>query len=224
VLVHEGDTVHADQPLLRMSSLMAASMNSSATAQVGSAKYQAISAELQGQSIGAAAARQNASLRSTSLAQEAVSSLEITAPSDGIILTHDPGSLLNQDVAGGQPLLDLADPGPPMVRVYIPVSDLDRISPGSEVALSLPDRFTILRMPLAPYAGNAEALPTGLIAKQKYQGIKLPVFYCSHMELPASIGTTLFGASGKAKIFGARRSLAARGYTTLTNLAKAHVW
>jgi putative peptide zinc metalloprotease protein len=224
VLVQEGETVHAGQPLLKMSSLMAGSMHSSAAAQSGNAQYQAISAELQGQSIGAAAAQQNASLRSTSLAREAVSSLEITAPSDGVVLTPDPGSLLNQDVAAGQPLLDLANAAPPMVRVYIPASALDRVTPGSEVALSLPDRFSILRIPLAPFGGDAVSLPDGLIASQKYQGIKLPVFYCSRMTLPTSAGTPLFGVSGQAKIFGKRRSVAARGFTVLANLAKAHVW
>lgn len=224
VLAHQGETVHAGQPLLRMSSLMAASMHASSAAQSGGAQYQAISAELQGQSIGAAAAQQNASLRSTALAREAVSSLEITAPSDGIVLTQDPGSLLNQDVAAGQPLLDLADAIPAVVRVYIPVSALDRIKPGSEVALSLPDRFSILRVPLAPFGGDSETLPPGLTPMQSYKGIKLPVFYCSRIPLPASAGGAKFGASGQAKIFGERRSLAARGYTVLANLIRAHVW
>jgi putative peptide zinc metalloprotease protein len=224
VLVNRGETVHAGQPLIRMSSLMAASMHSSAAAQAGSAHYQAVSAELQGQSIGAAAAQQNASLRSTYLAGEATSSLEISAPIGGVILTEDPGSLLNQDVAAGQPLLDLASAGPPMVRVYIPVSALDRIAPGSEVALALPDRFSVLRIPLAPFGGDAETLPAGLIKRQNYQGVKLPVFYCSRMTLPASAGNVLFGVSGQAKIFGERRSLAARVYTIVANLTKAHVW
>jgi biotin carboxyl carrier protein len=224
VLVKEGETVFTGQPLLRMSSLMAASMHSSASAQAGSAQYQAVSAELKGQSIGPAAAQQNASRHSTSLAGEAVSSLEITAPSAGIVLTQDPGSLLYRNVAAGQSLLDLASAAPPVVRVYIPVSALDRITPDSEVALALPDRFSILRIPMAPFGSDAEALPAGLIPKQKYQGIKLPVFYCSRMALPASARNALFGVSGPAKIFGERRSLAARGYTILANLAKAHVW
>jgi putative peptide zinc metalloprotease protein len=224
VLVRQGDLVRAGEPLLRMSSPIAASMHSSASAQARSAEYQAVSAELKGESIGSAAAQQNASRRSTFLAREAVSSLEITAPSDGVVLTQDPGSLLNQNVAAGQPLLDLANSAPPVVRLYIPVSALDRIAPGDEVAISLPDRFSILRMPLAPLGGDAESLPEGLIPKQKYEGIKLPVFYCSRMELPALAGNTLFGVSGQAKIFGARRSLAARGYTILANLTKAHLW
>jgi putative peptide zinc metalloprotease protein len=224
VLVNQGQTVHAGQPLLLMNSSMAASMHSSAAAQTGRAKYDAVSAELQGQSIGAAAAQQNASLHSTSLAREAASSLEIRAPSDAVVLTQDPGSLLNQDVAAGQPLLDLADSTPAMVRVYIPVSALDRIPPGSEVALALPDRFSIIRMQLAAFGGDAQNLPEGLIPHQDYKGVKLPVFYCSRMALPASAGNALYGVSGQAIVFGQRRSLAARGFTILANLTKAHVW
>jgi hypothetical protein len=140
------------------------------------------------------------------------------------VLTQDPGSLLNQDVAAGQPLLDLASAGPTMVRVYIPASALDRIGPGSEVALSLPDRFSILRMPLTPFGGDAVPLPGGLIPKQKYEGIKLPVFYCSRIPLPTSGGNELYGVSGQARIFGKRRSLAARGFAILANLTKAHIW
>jgi hypothetical protein len=44
------------------------------------------------------------------------------------------------------------------------------------------------------------------------------------MTLPASAGNVLFGVSGQAKIFGERRSLAARVYTIVANLTKAHVW
>jgi putative peptide zinc metalloprotease protein len=224
VLVQQGETVHAGQPLLKMSSLMAASMHSSAAAQAGNAQYQAAFAELKGQSIGPAAAQQNESRRSTNLAREAVSTLQLTAQIDGVVLTQDPGSLLGRDVAAGQSLLDLASTGSPVVRVYIAVSALDRIASNSEVALALPDRFSILRLPLAPFGSDAEALPAGLIPKQKYQGIKLPVFYCSRIALPASAGNGFFGVSGQAKIFSKRRSLAARGYTILANLTKAHVW
>jgi len=224
VLVQQGETVHAGQTLLRMSSLMAASMHSSAAAQTGSAKYQAVEAELQGKSIGSAAARQNASLRSTSLARDAVSSLDITAPSDGVVLTQDPGSLLNQDVAAGQPLLDLAADGQRVARVYVPVYALERIHPGDEVAFQLPGRFSVVRLPFAAPGGDAVTLPPGLIANQKYKGVKPPVYYCTRLVLPASAGNPLIGDSGQALIFGDRRSLAARFFEIAADLVKTHIW
>ena len=224
VLVEQGDAVRAGQPLLRMSSPMAAAMRSSAAAQTDSARFHAVTAELHGDSISAAAAQQDASARSTGLAGEAQSSLVVSAPADATVLTLNPGALLHQDVASGQPLLELADAGPRFARIYIPVSALERIPPGAEVALALPDRFSIVRLTLTPPGGDAVTLPPGLVATQNYKGVKLPVFYCSRIPLPPSAGNPLFGVSGEAKIFGARHCIAERFLTIAFNLVKAHVW
>jgi putative peptide zinc metalloprotease protein len=224
VFAQQGETVRAGQPLLRMSSPDAASMHSAAAAQASNASFRAFSAEIQGDSIGAAAAGQTASARSTALAREAQSSLDITAPVDATVFTQNPAALLGQQVASGQALLELGDAGPRSVRVYIPVSALERIHPGAEAALRLPDRFSIVRVALPPLGGDAVTLPPGLVASQDYKGIKLPVFYSARMTLPASAGEPLFGVSGQAKIFGERRSFAERLASTVINLIKAHVW
>jgi putative peptide zinc metalloprotease protein len=224
VLVQEGERVRTGQPLLEMSSDAVASMRSSAAAQTGNAKYQAFAAELGGRSIGTAAAEQSAAARSTGEASEAQSSLVVAAPADGTVLTSDPEALLGQSVASGQSLLELADAGPRIVRVFVPAAALDRIPAHADVALALPGRFTILRIPLAPLGGDAVNLPPGLVAQQDYKGIKLPVFYSASMILPASAGDLPLGISGAAKIFGVRHSLAERFAMVVTNLVRAHVW
>lgn len=224
VLVHDGETVRAGQPLLEMSSPAAASLQSSATAERGSARFDAYSAELKGQSIGGAAARQNGAAHLAAIAREARSSLVIAAPSDGIIVTQNPGLLRDENVGAGQPLLDLADAGPRLIRIFIPVSVLDRVPRGSEVAFSLPGYLHVQHMTLAPPGGSAETLPAGLVARQDYKGIALGTFYVSRMTLPAAISNPMFGASGSAKIFGVRRSFAERVVFILLNMFKAHVW
>jgi putative peptide zinc metalloprotease protein len=224
VLVHEGEHVRAGQPLLTMSSPLATSMVDSAVAQTHNARFQAFNAELQGQSIGTAAAQQNAASRSSLLANEARSSLVVTGPENAIVLTHDPAALVGQQVGSGQPLLDLADDGQRAVRVYIPAAAIERISAGAGVALELPGRFSPLRLTLAQPGGESVNLPQGLVASQGYQGIKLPVFYSARMVLPASAGSPRFGEAGRAMIFGARRSVAERLFTIAADLVKAHVW
>jgi putative peptide zinc metalloprotease protein len=224
VLVREGEMVHAGQPLLRMSSPSSASMRSAAAAHAGDARYQAYSAELRGDSIGTAAVEQSASDRYVGLAREAQSALEITAPSDGTVLTQNPSALMDREVTSGQQLLDVAGAGPRIVRVYIPVSALDRIHSGLEVALALPDSFSVVRMTLGPLGGEAVSLPPGLVVSQDYRGIKLPVFYSARMTLPASAGEPMLGVSGQAKIFGERRSVAARALSVVLNLVKEHIW
>jgi putative peptide zinc metalloprotease protein len=224
VLVREGEMVHAGQPLMRMSSPFSAAMHSSATSHVSDSRFQAFSAELRGDSVGTAAASQGASDRYAGLAHEAQTALVIAAPSDGTVITQDPSALMDREVTSGQPLLDVAGAGPRIVRVYIPVSALDRIRPGMEVALALPDSFSVVRVALGPLGGEAVSLPQGLVMSQDYKGIKLPVFYSARMALPALAGEPMLGVSGQAKIFGARRSLAARALTVVLNVVKEHIW
>jgi putative peptide zinc metalloprotease protein len=224
ILVREGEQVRAGQPLLRMDSAAAASMGSAASAETGNARFQAFTAEMDGRSIGTAAAEQNAAVQSTAFAREAQSSLILTAPFAGVVLTQDPEALLNQSVASGEALLSVAEDGPRAVRVYVPTSELDRIPSGAQIGLALPGRFSILRMPLAPLGGGPVSLPPGLIARQDYKGIELPVFYSARMQMPASDDDLPIGISGHARIFGKRRSLAERAGTVLLNLVKAHVW
>jgi putative peptide zinc metalloprotease protein len=224
VLVKEGQHVQSGTPLLRMSSYLAASMQSTALAQTGSARFQAVAAQLKGQSIGTAAAEQRLAKSSTGLANEAHASLDLVAPADGTVLTSNPTLLLDSDVGSGQALLELADAGPRIARVFIPSSALNRIPPGAEVALMLPGHFAALRVTLPTPDGEAVNLPDGLIAHQKYQGITLPVFYCSRILLPAASSNPMFGLAGPAKIFGVRRSLAERGFLLISELVRAHVW
>jgi hypothetical protein len=159
----------------------------------------------------------------TGLANEAQASLELTSPADGTVVSENPAMLLDQNVGYGQPLLRIADEAR-MVRVFVPAPALNRISPNSEVALALPGQFSLLRLKLPVPAGEPYTLPAGLVATEKYQGIKLPVFYNSLIPLPATGGNPMYGLSGRAMVFGVRRSLAGRIATAFANLVKAHVW
>ncbi len=228
VLVHEGEQVRAGQALLRMNSHpLAASMADSLRQRTKPQRElsEAFNSELQGQSIGFGGLRnQNGALHFTRLAGEAESSLTVAAPKDGIVLTQDSEALLGQDVGSGQPLLELADDGPRAVRVYIPSAALERIPAGARLSLELPGRFSPVHLTLVQPGGDAVNLPQGLVAAQEYKGIKLPVFYTARMELPESGGSPGFGVSGRAIVFGIRRSLAGRAFSVVADLFKAHIW
>jgi putative peptide zinc metalloprotease protein len=224
VFVQEGQAVRTGQPLLVIASMDAASMRSSAAAETGSAHFDAFDAEMRGQSVGTAAAEEGAASRSAGLAREAQSSLTVVAPADGIVMTRDPSALLHQDVASGETLITIADDGPRSVSVFVPATALDRISPGAEVALAPPGRFSVIRMTLLPMQGEAAKLPPGLITKQDYKGVVLPTFYSARMTLPASAGDLPLGLSGHARIFGERRSIFQRLVTMLLNIVRAHIW
>ncbi len=224
VQVHEGEAVHAGQPLVRLSSPLAEALRDSATALADTSHYQAFDAEVQGKTIGGASARQGESQQSSRLAAEAQASREIVAPFDGIVLTTDPAALQGQQVASGQPLLNLAEAGQRVARIYVPASALKRIPSPAELEIALPGRFSLVRTTLNHPGGDPVSLPAGIIARQDYKGIKLPDFYAARVVLPASAGDLPFGVAGDAKIFGARRSIAARVFSVASDLVKAHVW
>ena len=223
VLVREGQKVHAGEAVLHMTSTMATAMSSAALAETKNARYKTFDSQIQGQSIGTAAAQQVAAQRMTGLAREAQSSLELTSPVDGTVVSEDPALLLDENVGYGQPLLRIAD-GARVVRVFVPAPALNRITSNAEVALALPGQFSLLRLKMPEPAGEPGTLPAGLVATEKYQGIKLPVFYNSLILLPATGGNPMYGLAGRAMIFGVRRSLADRIGSALANLVKAHVW
>jgi putative peptide zinc metalloprotease protein len=228
VYVREGDAVQIGQLLLTMSSTDVAGMTSSSQAAVGSARYRAVEAQLGGRSIGASAADETAALRSGELAEEAQTSLAVRAPVEGRVVTPQPMGLTNQQVGSGQPLITIAggDLGhaAERLRLYIPAGEMNRIQTGDEVSISLPGAFSILRLRLTSIEGEASTLPEGVVAHQDYKGIVLPTFYCARLELPPGSPRLALGTAGSAKVFGVRRSLAARAGLIVTDLVHAHVW
>lgn len=223
VFVNQGQQVRAGEPLLRMTSDQAASMRSDALARSGSARFKAFDAEVQGRSIASAAADRTGAVRMTGLANEAESSLLLTAPADGTVLTENPSSLVYERVGSGQPLVQLAE-GALVARVYIPATALDRIIPNAGVALALPGKFSPLRLTIKSIEGEAVELPAGLVAREKYKGLRLPVFYSSLIPLSANSIDLPYGLSGKAMIFGKRRSIADRVATSVSNAVRIRIW
>ncbi len=232
VYVREGERVHPGQALLRLSSTDAAALTSSAVAASNSARFQAFEAQLEGQSIGSAAASEEAAARSGSLAQEANASLVVKATEEGTVLTPDPASLLYRHVGAGEAMLTLAATnaasanatGFESVRLFIPAEALRRTEPGAEVALAPPGQFSILRMKLPPIDGEAVSLPAGLMEHQDYKGIALPTFYTGRLLLPAHAPSLPLGMGGNAKIFGPRRSLFMRVADVAMSTVRAHIW
>jgi len=228
VYVREGDEVRIGQTLLLMSSADVGGMASSARAAMGTARYHAIEAQLGGQSVGASAAIEEAARRSGSLAEEAQDSLTVKSTVDGRVLTSQPGELIDQQVGSGEPLLTLAGGNSGQedewLRLYIPAGAMNRIQPGDEVAIAPPGHFSVIRTRLMRTEGESATLPQGLVAHQDYKGIVLPTFYCARLKMERGSPLLPLGIAGPAKVFGSRRSLAARIGEVTVDLVRAHVW
>jgi putative peptide zinc metalloprotease protein len=224
VYVKEGDAVQQGQVMARLNSLSEADAREAAAAQVTSAQTQVFSAELQHAGLGAALTAQRAAGRNHSIAEQQGAQLAVIAPIAGVVGTRDPENLLNRDVTTGQPLLTIVDASQLVARLYIPVSVMDRMQAGDAVSLQLPSAFSALHARLGAIDGSALPLPAGLLSKQNYEGIAAPTFYSARVPLERSQDGLRPGMTGEARIFGRRRSLAARLGTMLGNQLHTHFW
>jgi putative peptide zinc metalloprotease protein len=224
VYVKEGDAVRPGQVIARLQSLSEASASEEAAAQVASSQAHVFTAELQHSGLGGALAAQHAAQRSSATAHEEGALLAIAAPAAGIIATNDPESLLNRDVTTGKTLLTIVDPSQLVARLYVPVSAMNRARVGDPVSLQLPSQFSEVRGQLGTLEGSAMHLPPDVLAGQDYKGTALPVFYTTRMPLQAMGNAIRIGMSGQVKIFGRRRTLAARMVTWLGNVLHTHFW
>jgi putative peptide zinc metalloprotease protein len=224
VYVKEGEAVRNGQVMARLQSLNEASASEEAEAQVASSQAHVFTAELQHSGLGPALAAQQAARRSSAIAREEGAQLVVTAPAGGVVATRDPESLLNRDVTTGETLLTVVDPSQLVARLFVPVSEMDHVRPGDTVSLQLPSQFSEIHGRIGTMEGSALPLPPGLVAEQDFKGMVLPTFYTTRMPLEVVGSGIQPGISGEAKIFGRRRSLAARIMTMFGNVLRTHFW
>jgi putative peptide zinc metalloprotease protein len=224
VYVKEGDAVHSGQVLARLQSLNQASATEEAAAQMAASQASVFRAELEHSGLGEALVAQQAARRTSATAREEGAHLAVAAPAAGVVATVDPENLLNRDVTTGETLLTIVDPSQLVARLFVPVSEMDRVRVGDPVSLQLPFRFSEIHGRLGTMEGAAVPLPSGLLGEQEYKGIALPTFYPTRMPLGQVDEGIRPGMSGQAKIFGRRRSLAERMVTETANLLHAHFW
>jgi putative peptide zinc metalloprotease protein len=224
VYVKEGDAVSSGQVMARLQSLNEASAREEAGEQVASAQAQVFSAELRHSGLGLALVAQQAARGSSAIAREQGAQLAVSAPFAGVVATSDPENLVNRDVTTGETLLTIVDPSRLVARLYIPVSEMDRVRVGDPVSLQLPSQFSEVHISLGAIEGSALPLPPGLLGDQEYKGSAVPIFYTTRTALGEAGGSMRPGMSGQAKIFGPRRSFAQRLATSIGNLLHTHFW
>jgi multidrug efflux pump subunit AcrA (membrane-fusion protein) len=174
--------------------------------------------------LGPALVAQQAARGNSAIAREEGAQLAVSAPAAGVVATGDPGSLLNRDVTTGETLLTIVDPSQLVARLYIPVSEMDRMRAGDPVSLQLPSQFSEIQARLGTIEGSAVPVPAGVLAEQEYKGMAVPTFYTTRIPLGEPGDGMRPGMSGQAKIFGRRRSLAGRIMTSLGNIMHTHFW
>jgi len=224
VYVKEGDMVRSGQVIAKLQSLDEAGDRDLATEKVLSSQAQLFTAELHHADLGPAISAEQAAHDSSAIAREESAELNLRAPVAGLVTTSNTENLLQRDVNGGETLLTIIDPSQLVARLYVPVSEMDRIRVGDPVSLQLPSDFSEIRSRLGVLEGSAKPLPPGMLEDQQYKGIAVPTFYTTRIPLGQSRPNLQPGITGQAKIFGRRRSVAERMARSFANVIHTHFW
>lgn len=224
VYVREGQSVSAGQMLARLQSLQEASSAGSANTQLALSRYQLFDSEVRHSGVGDALEAERGAELKNSIAREQREQLNVTSPMAGTVVTSDPEDLLGSNVANGQTLFAVEDESHLVARIFLPGPEMAHINSADEVALLMPSGFREFRARLGPIEGTALTLPAGVVDSQQFKGIELPAFYASRIMLPDHADGFRAGMSGKAKVFGHRRSLASKILTIFGNFLNTHFW
>lgn len=224
VSVREGQWVQKGEPLAYLDSLTHASRGAAAQANLAIAEARVADSEVQHRGLGPAIAARGEAAQMHDAALTENASLNINAPFDGIVMTPAPENLAGKSVGRGEELLRVAKVNPPVIRVFVPAPELNRVHPGDLVAIDIHSTFQPVRLRLAQLDGETFALPDGILHSQQYKGFELPAFYAARIELGSPVADLRPGMAGRAKIFDTRRSVIERMIVSAHNLIRSHVW
>jgi hypothetical protein len=224
VYVSEGESVHQGQMLALLDSPTHEAHSMAAQADLAIAQDRVADSEMNHHGLGSAVTARGEAVRMNAAAISESKSLIVNAPFDGIVMTSSPGNLTGKNVGQGEELLKVAKVHPPTIRIFVPVSGLDRVQAGDLVACDTKAAFRHLQFPLTALDGEAVLLPEGILPAQQYIGIQMPTFYEARINSGSSAMDLRPGTAGRAIIFGRRRSVLERVYDSLRDLARSYVW
>ncbi len=223
VLVREGQSVAAGQPLVELSNLQLASAAARADADLHTASDQVNLALLHYGDLGPAEyERQEMAERNRGLAHQ-VALLQITSPISGVVVTPRLDDLLGAYLESGAEIAEVADSSSMTARVYIPEFGMRDVRLGSKVRLLPESAAAPLTATLSAVAPASSYVEPGLIPKDQLKGIAPPRFYVGSALL-TNAGNLKEGMTGAAKIFVARRSIAGLAWIFVRDLADRRIW
>lgn len=206
VLVHEGETVTAGQPLIQMTSLQADSQLQGAAMRLVSTGQQRAQAELAHTDLNTIHQQFVQAGTERKIAEEQHGDLVLRASIDGTVITPRMADLAGSYLDAGAPIAQVADISRMRARIYVLEYVIGRVRPAQAVEL-LPDgAFSSRKAVVQSISRTSTTEPVSLETVKKINGPALQYFVVD-AAVPND-GTLLAGMDGTAKIHLGRQSLA----------------
>ena len=177
VLVHEGQAVDRDSPLLRLRNLDLESQEALMEADLQLARSR--NTEAQMRYTGASGMEQEFQRnrqKSQLLAQE-VKQLQLRSPIAGSVVSPRTADLLGSHLNAGSTAVEIADLSSLRARMYVRESEMREVRPGQAVSLRVDSSFRSLSGAVGEIALASSEIEPGLEPKSEYKGLATPRYY-----------------------------------------------
>jgi putative peptide zinc metalloprotease protein len=208
VLVAENQSVSAGTPLLRLRNLQLESEAAQTNAKLREASARAVQAGLRYSDFGRAEREREEQAERNRILQTELEHLQITSPIAGVVVTPRLQDLVGSYVPAGTQVAEVADMRTMRARIYIPEYGVRDVRVGTRARLQVPGRLFPVSAKLDSMAPLFADIDPAFAEKEQLSGIVPPPYYVGFVTLNND-GTLWEGASGDAKLFVRRRSLAA---------------
>jgi len=223
VLAAENQQVTPGTVLLELHNLTLESEAARAEAGLRETSARATSASMHYADFGRAEHdRQEAAERSRLLGGQ-LEHLQLKSPIAGIVVTPRLHDLEGSYVVAGTPVVEVAELGTMIARIYIPEFGVRDVRIGTRARLQMQSRIVPLTGTLASIAPLSSPIDAALIEKEQLGGIVPPPFYVGSVNLEND-GTLREGMTGTAKLFVRRRSPAAMMWRFVRDLVERRFW
>ncbi|MGB8012245.1 MAG: HlyD family efflux transporter periplasmic adaptor subunit [Terriglobales bacterium] len=224
VLVHEGETVERDAPLVRLRNLDLESQQALMESDLQLARSRSTDAQMHYTEVAGREQEFQRDRRQSQLLAQEAAQLQLRSPIAGSVVSPRPEDLLGSHLNAGATVVEIAELSSLRARLYVPESEMREMRPGEAVSLR-PDSFF---RPLAGVVGEialaSSEIEPGLEPKSEYKGLISPRYYAVTVLEPNFEGRLVYGMTGTAKIYTARRSIAELAWRTVSDFVTRKFW
>ena len=224
VLVHEGQTVDRDSPLLRLRNLDLESQQALTEADLQLARSRNTEAQMHyTEAVGVEQEFQKTREKSQLLARK-VKQLQLRSPIAGSVVSPRTADLLGSHLNAGATAVEIADLSSLSARLYVRESEMREVRPGQAVSLRVGSSFRSLSGVVGEIALASSEIEPGLEPKSEYKGLAAPRYYAVTVQQPNSESKLMYGMTGTAKIYTVRRSIAGLAWRTVSDFVRRKLW
>jgi putative peptide zinc metalloprotease protein len=223
-LAHEGMTVKAGAPLVKLRNLQLEAQLAEASSEFETASERATQARLRNADYEAFDHERDQFASQLQLLRTQVEQLAPYSDIAGVVVTPHLQDLVGSYLVAGQNITQVSDISTMRARIYIAESEIRKVRIGAKTVVHVGGMFSSPAGAVIGISPTTVEAPASLMEKEEYIGLHSPRFYCVDIEIPNAEDVLKIGMTGEAKVVLARRSLAERVGQAGADFISRKIW